>query len=123
PKTPEDTAAMVRSIGEAIGRAPAAERVAADIEARAERVRAAESVARSAPVRWAYLIWREPWMTVNADTFVHEMLSLAGSVNVFADRIDRYPTITVDELAAANADVVLLSSEPFPFKEKHADEL
>ncbi len=120
PRTPEDTASMVRSIGEAIVRGTAAERIASDIEARLARVRA--SVRRQV-VRWAYLIWREPWMTVNGDTFIHAMLSLAGGVNVFADRPVRYPAIKPADLAAANPDVVFLSSEPFPFREHHAGEL
>ncbi len=74
-------------------------------------------------VRWAYLIWREPWMTVNADTFAHDLLEQAGGENVFADREERYPEITVAELALADPEVVLLCTEPFPFAEKHVAEL
>ena len=74
-------------------------------------------------VRWCYLIWREPWMTVNADTFVQGLLGQAGGRNVFADRTDRYPEIGLDELAEAAPDVVLLCTEPFPFEDKHVDEL
>ena len=44
-------------------------------------------------------------------------------MNVFAARAERYPTITPEELSAAKPDVVLLSTEPFPFKPSHADEL
>ena len=62
-------------------------------------------------------------MTVNADTFVSALLTDAGGRNVYAGRADRYPTITLRELAADEADVVLLSTEPFPFKDAHADEL
>jgi len=59
---------------------------------------------------------------------IHELLSEpcilgAGGRNVFASRSDRYPTITPDELGASNPDVVLLSTEPFPFKPSHADEI
>jgi ABC-type Fe3+-hydroxamate transport system substrate-binding protein len=62
-------------------------------------------------------------MTANADTFVSALLTDAGGENVFAERADRYPTITPEELGAADPDVVLLSTEPFPFKPSHADEL
>jgi iron complex transport system substrate-binding protein len=121
PKTALDTAAMVRSIGAAVEREVEAERIATDIERRSERVRAA---ARGRPeVSWAYLIWREPWMVVNGDTFVDALLSEAGGRNVFGDRNDRYPTITPEELGRADPRIVLLSSEPFPFAEKHAAEL
>ena len=112
---------MCRSIGAAIGRADEAEELATEIVARTERVRAA-AVGRE-PVRWAYLIWRQPWMSVNADTFAHTLLAQAGGINVFADLPTRYPEITTAELAAAKPDVVLLCTEPFAFEEKHKLEL
>jgi ABC-type Fe3+-hydroxamate transport system substrate-binding protein len=121
PKTPEETAAMVRGIGAAVGRAAIAENIAGDIEGRAQRVR--RSNQGRAPVRFAYLIWRKPWMTINADTFVSELLQLPGGMNVFGHLTERYPTVTPEDIAAARPDVVLLSTEPFPFQEKHADEL
>ena len=121
PRDADETAQMVRDIGGTLGSLGAAERIAADIERRAARVRAAASSA--APVRYAYLIWRNPWMVAGGDTFVTAMLGLPGGVNVFGDHHERYPTVTAEELATADPDVVFLSSEPFPFKEKHADEL
>src|SRR5688572_8221393 len=80
PKTAADTAKMVRSIGRAIERIPEAERIAQDIEQRSARVRSAAT--RQRAVSLAYLIWREPWMAVNADTFVDALLSQAGGRNV-----------------------------------------
>lgn len=121
PRDALETAAMVRDIGAALGAADAAEPIARDIEQRTERVREAARGARE--VAWAYLIWRKPWMSVNADTFAHALLAQAGGRNVFAERSERYPTITVEDLAAAAPDLVLLCSEPFPFEEKHAREL
>ena len=121
PRDAWETAAMVRSIGTALDRPDEAERIAADIESRASRVR--DAAAGRPPVRWAYLIWRRPYMTVNGDTFVSAMLGLAGGVNVFADRPARYPEIEPDDIAAADPDVVLLSTEPFPFRDEHAAEL
>jgi len=84
---------------------------------------AARAASGAPPVRWAYLIWRRPWMAVSGDTFVHALLAQAGGANVFADAAARYPEITPAELAAADPDVVLLSSEPFPFTDAHADAL
>jgi iron complex transport system substrate-binding protein len=120
PRTVEETAAMVRSIAAAIERVASGERIAADIEARAVRVRAASI--RPA-VRFAYVIWREPWMSVNRDTFAHALLALAGGENVFADAAERYPEFTPAELASRRPDAVFLCTEPFPFREEHADEL
>jgi len=70
----------------------------------------------------AYMIWKKPWMTVGGDTFVSEMLEIAGMENIFKKR-DRYPMVTLEEIQSVSPDFVLLSSEPYPFKEKHLDEV
>jgi len=70
----------------------------------------------------AYLIWNSPYMAAGGDTFIHCMMEAAGFENVFAGHT-RYPEITIDELKAKNAELLLLSSEPFPFQQKHMDEL
>lgn len=116
-----DTAEMVRSIGRAVERPAEAEAIAVDIESRAARVRAAAD--GRPPATYAYLIWRDPIMTVSDDTFVAALLELAGGVNVFGDSEERYPAITAESLAAADPDGVLLSTEPFPFDERYRDEL
>jgi len=121
PRTLAETAAMVRSIGDALERHEAGEAIARDIERRAERVRA--RAAGKPRLRFAYLIWRKPWMSVNADTFASALLELAGGENVFGARPVRYPELTPEALAAAEPELVLLSTEPFPFEAKHADEL
>lgn len=121
PITVDETAAMVRSIGAAVERAEAAEAIAHEIERRAARVRAA--TARRPPASYAYLIWREPIMTVGDDTFVAALLGLAGGRNVFGNAEERYPTISTGELAAADPDGVLLSTEPFPFDASYRAEL
>lgn len=72
------------------------------------------------PKKAAYLIWKNPYMTVGADTFIHEILNNLGFDNLFKSR-KRYPEVSVDEMV--DADLIFLSSEPFPFKQKHIDEL
>lgn len=121
PRTAAETAAMVRSIGIALGRSREAEPIAADIERRADRVK--REAARHPTVRYACLIWPEPLMTLNDDTFIAGLLSLAGGMNVFGARHDRYPTVTAAELHDADPLLVLLPNEPFPFQAKHADEI
>jgi len=66
--------------------------------------------------RAAYLIWQEPYMSIGADTFIHDMLLRAGFENIFSDRL-RYPVVTVEEIRERDCAVLLLSSEPFPFKQ------
>ncbi|MFZ4633478.1 MAG: helical backbone metal receptor, partial [Saprospiraceae bacterium] len=69
------------------------------------------------PLRAAYLIWRKPYMAAGSHTFIDDMLGRAGFSNVFAHK-SRYPEVSAADLAAASAQVILLSSEPFPFSEK-----
>ena len=121
PRTIEETAKMVRSIAAILGGSPKGEEIAADIEERAQRV--ATSAAERDPVRFAYIIWSKPWMSVNRDTFAHALLSNAGGENVFGDRAERYPEINFEELREADPDVILLSTEPFPFKSHDAVDL
>ncbi|MCS3529589.1 ABC transporter substrate-binding protein [Chryseobacterium sp. JUb7] len=71
-------------------------------------------------IKVAYLIWKNPYMTIGSDTFIHKILSEIGFENIFKDQT-RYPEITIEDLA--DAEIIMLSSEPFPFKEKHIEEL
>lgn len=80
----------------------------------------AENPVKKVPA--AYLIWQHPYMTVGGDTFIHSMMEAAGFENVFSDR-KRYPEVSLDEIRETGCQVLLLSSEPFPFKEHHATEL
>ncbi|MEP7165989.1 MAG: helical backbone metal receptor [Ferruginibacter sp.] len=70
----------------------------------------------------AYLIWKDPYMTIGGDTFISSMLETVGLRNIFADQT-RYPEITVAQLKTRNCELILLSSEPYPFKQKHINEL
>jgi ABC-type Fe3+-hydroxamate transport system substrate-binding protein len=76
----------------------------------------------SVKLRTCYLIWKDPFMTVGADTFINDMLKYAGFQNVFENK-KRYPELMFDDLERANCDLLLLSSEPYPFKENHVKEL
>ena len=69
----------------------------------------------------SYLIWKNPMMTAGGDTFISEMLKYAGYKNVFGEQ-NRYPVIGFEDLQKANPEILFLSSEPFPFKEKHKAE-
>ena len=121
PRTAGETAAMVRRVAATVGHPLRGDLIARDIEGRAERVR--RNAADKPPVRFAYLVWRDPWMTVNGDTYAHSLLAVAGGVNAFEKAEERYPVVTPGDLAAADPEVIVLPDEPFPFREKHADEL
>src|SRR5439155_456133 len=71
------------------------------------------------PVPVFYAIWRDPYMTVGRDTYVHDVLALCGAANVFADASARYPAVTLDDVAARHPAVILLPDEPFRFRAVH----
>lgn len=70
----------------------------------------------------AYFIWREPFMVAGHGTFVNDMLARCGLVNVFDEGDARYPEITAQDLEEASPELILLSSEPYPFQQKHIEE-
>lgn len=112
-----DALDMMRSLGRITQTSATAEKICASIESAFIHIHPAGE-----PFTTAYLIWREPYMTVGRDTFIHDMLGRCGLVNAFA-ATTRYPEISIAELAAARVNLVLLASEPYPFKEQHAQEL
>ncbi|GAA3964686.1 helical backbone metal receptor [Pedobacter ginsengiterrae] len=69
----------------------------------------------------AYLIWRKPYMAAGKNTFINDVLVSNGITNVID--AERYPEITLKKLEALNPHLILLSSEPYPFKEKHIEEI
>lgn len=71
--------------------------------------------------RALYLIWKKPWMAAGSDTFINEMMHIAGFENVVKSM--RYPGLSDEEMRSLNPEVVLLSSEPYPFKDQHVDEV
>ncbi len=121
PVTLPQTMDVVRQIGALLQRADTAAAITAGIARSRETVRGRRH--ERAALTWAYLIWRKPWMAVSRQTYIHELISEAGGINIFAGASSPYPVISADQLAAADPQRVLLSSEPFPFKEKHIREL
>lgn len=109
--TVDDARAMIRTVGRLTNCAADADALSAEI------ARRFEAMDDFAPVRAAYLIWRDPFMTVGRDTIIHDLMMRGGFANVFGDRT-RYPEVTSDDIAAADPDVLLLPDEPFPFHAK-----
>ncbi|MBI3637951.1 MAG: ABC transporter substrate-binding protein [Candidatus Rokubacteria bacterium] len=116
PRTVDESVALIRDAGTLTGAEPAAAAMIAEIDALRSEVRA--SLASRAPVRVFYPIWREPWMTIGRDTYIHDVLATCGGANVYADA-ERYPTVTLDAVAARRPDVIVLPDEPFRFRRAH----
>lgn len=110
-----------------------------------------EAAAAQQPVRFFCPIWQERtasgqlwWMAFNRETYAHDLLTLVGGENIFAERERRYPLeadlgtaaaqdpgerdrryprVTPAEVLAADPQIILLPDEPFPFGDEHVEEL
>jgi ABC-type Fe3+-hydroxamate transport system substrate-binding protein len=110
--TLEDALSMIKSLGEITGTADKAVEMIGQIR------KGFEEIPVTKPVKAAYLIWRNPWMAAGEDTFINDMMKVSGLQNIFPGR---YPVVTPEQLK--DCPVILLSSEPYPFKEQHLKEL
>ena len=117
PKTVWQGIQLVGELGFVTGGEEQALRLTRELEARYREV-TAFTRGRS-PVRVFCPIWRRPYMTINGDTYVSDMLQCSGGANVFADRETRYPEITLEEMAARRPEVILLPDEPYHFRKPH----
>ena len=117
PRTVAEGIRLIAELGSVTSTDARARAMLSEIEPLYERV--VSAAARRPPVAVFYPIWRGPYMTINRDTYIHDMLRVCGGRNVFADRSERYPTVTLDEVAAQRPAVILLPDEPFRFRRAH----
>ncbi|HEX2501184.1 MAG TPA: helical backbone metal receptor [Methylomirabilota bacterium] len=117
PRTVAEGIELVRELGALTAAEAAAEPLARSLETTRATVLA--RMAGRSRARVFCPIWRGPYMTVNRDTYVHDMLVTCGGENVFADQTARYPTVTLDAVRSAAPDVILLPDEPFRFRAAH----
>jgi ABC-type Fe3+-hydroxamate transport system substrate-binding protein len=111
---------MIRQIGELVDREKTARQIVSEIE----KGFASPALLPLNPSRsCVYLIWRGPWMAAGRDTFITDMLRRCGFENLATRKEGRYPSLTAEELESLNPEVVLLSSEPYPFAERHLAEM
>jgi ABC-type Fe3+-hydroxamate transport system substrate-binding protein len=75
--------------------------------------------ARREPLRVFCPIWRNPYMTIGPDTYMHDVIAVCGGRNVFEGRPERYPRVELAEMAALDPEVILLPSEPYRFRQRH----
>ena len=106
---------MITRVGEITGTADKANEIANDIKSGFATLKSLKTSQHC-----VYLIWRKPYMAAGNDTFIADVLQRCGLINLIS--AVRYPTLSDNELKALAPDVLLLSSEPYPFSEKHIDE-
>lgn len=115
PITVDDNLALIESFGERFGVPDRARRIAGRQREAVHRVR----TRRFAPIDVLYLIWKDPWMSIGRDTFIAHMLGAVGLRSVVVDAQPRYPVVDDPSTDPRGARVVLLSSEPYRFVERH----
>lgn len=110
----EDAMQMIRSIGILTTTSPLADQIAMQIEKNFKSLRKSNKLLRT-----LYLIWHNPNMCAGTQTFIHDMLNKCGLKNASTD--NRYPVLSDDDIIRMNPELILLSSEPYPFEEKHLE--
>ncbi len=118
PTSVEDNFGLYRLFGGLFDRSARAVALSEALRAELDATRALSPAA----IRVLYLIWRAPWMTVSQDTYIARMLALAGMQAVAPDTGRRYPQLDFETFGAERFDAVLLSSEPYRFRQRHLDE-
>ncbi|HAA00212.1 MAG TPA: cobalamin-binding protein [Flavobacteriales bacterium] len=109
-----DAIEMIKSVGMITQRVNEAARIADTIFASFSK----SPVISNAP-KAIYLIWNKPFMAAGKNTFIDEMIRKAGFTNLISE--SRYPELTEEQIADLQPEYLLLSSEPYPFEEKHVD--
>ncbi len=115
----DDNRALFRLLGGLFGRTEQAEALCRDFDTAAATLAASASALPERRV--VYLIWKDPWMTVSPETYIARMLARVHWQATGGDGSARYPEVGLDDRLLAATDLVLFSSEPFPFAERHLD--
>ncbi len=133
----EDAFQMIEDVGQITAKEEKAKVVISQIQLRFDKLKTSnaqysriylqqrdEGLLSNRPheLKAAYLIWKDPYMAAGGDTFINTMMEQCGFENVYKN-FKRYPQIEVTQLESDNCNLLLLASEPYPFKQKHLDEL
>jgi ABC-type Fe3+-hydroxamate transport system substrate-binding protein len=116
-KTVEDVISLIEELGELAEVIPRAQEISRDMRKEYDRIRKSEKESR--PLRVFYPVWRNPYFSINRDTYIHHVLAVCGGENIFADEEKRYFPVTLETVAERRPEVILLPSEPYVFGEKH----
>jgi ABC-type Fe3+-hydroxamate transport system substrate-binding protein len=112
--TLDDALSMITSVSEITGRQDSGACIV-------ERIRTSFKEIKPGNASVLYLIWKKPWMGAGKGTFINSMLEIMGLENVL--QTERYPELSEEEIKELHPEVLLLSSEPYPFREEHIEEL
>ncbi len=121
-----DALDMITRVGALVGKQQEAIHLKLNIESQFQNISNLTSHPdsyRDSDLKVIYFIWKKPFMAAGSNTFINDMLKRCGFTNVLMTKdMERYPELNTIQIAETNPDVILLSSEPYPFKEKHIQE-
>lgn len=115
--TLDDALAMIKSVGEICAKQNRSEEISKQIKANFAALKRKEK-----KLKVLYLIWKNPYIAVASHTFINNMLASCGFENEL-EKQERYPKLDLESIAQSKADLIFLSSEPYPFKEADKKEL
>ncbi len=115
----KDAINMITSLGAIVGKQNEAANIKGKIEYQFNHLTPFHSKVNNLPISVAYFIWNNPYMVAGNNTFINDLLKLCGLNNIFVNLDSRYPVVSEEDIITLNPEIIFLSSEPFPFKEKH----
>jgi ABC-type Fe3+-hydroxamate transport system substrate-binding protein len=111
-----DAVNMIHDIGKLTGREQKASTLNMAISEKFSQLK--KDISPVTKIKTAYFIWQNPYMVAGGGTFINDMLNYCGFENTFS-HLKRYPQISFDDIKKSKTELILLSSEPYPFQEKH----
>ncbi len=123
PRTVPGAVESILRMGRALGREAGAAALAKEITLAVSGIEAALGVWSKLRLRVFCPIWKNPWMSFNADTYAHDVLRMLGYNNIYASVGERYPMVTLEEAIERRPDIVILPDEPYAFDESDVAEL
>lgn len=122
PRTVLDSHELIKILGVITGQASLSKELYNDVNAEINTIKSKVEKIK-VKSKFIYMIWRKPYMSINSDTYINDLLEFCGGENVLKDSKERYPEVSIDLIRKLSPDKIFLSSEPFPFKQKHINEL
>ncbi len=123
PRTIAGAVESILKLGKVAAREAAASAMARDIVRSVSEIEANLGAWAKLRFRVFCPIWKNPWMTFNADTYAHDVLRMLGFNNIYASAGERYPATTLAEAIERRPDIVLLPDEPYEFLDRDVEEL
>lgn len=123
PKTPQESIQTVKSLASVFN---VESKIIEWLQSAEQALRECQTNRSQHKIKYAYFIWRNPWMVAGNHTYISSMLALIGMENIFVtnDALkERYPQVDLQDSIFKTCDVCFFSSEPFPFKNRHIEEL